>query len=111
MSEVKELEKQLDDIQGLKRRGEQATRLASNKDFRALILDGFCRDDAARLVQASADPFLDAAQRADSLGMAQASGHLKRFLSMQIVMGNSAERSIPEVEEALAEARADEGNL
>jgi len=41
--------------------------------------------------------------------MAQASGHLKRFLSVTVQMGAHAERSMPEVDAALAEARAEEG--
>ena len=111
MSEVEELEYQLEQTKGLKHRREQAERLSINPDFRSLIINGFCRDDAARFVQSSADPFLDKEQRADALNMAQASGHLKRFLQMQIQMGSTAERNMAEIEEALADARADEGAL
>lgn len=109
MSEVEALERQLKQTQGLKQRGEMAERLARNADFRRLILDGFCRDDAARFVQESGDPALNEEQRADCLALAQASGHLKRFLSMQIQMGRVAERDIPNLEEALSEVRAEEG--
>lgn len=109
MSEVAELEYQLEQTKGLKLRREQAERLSKNKDFRDLIINGFCRDEAARFVQASADPCLTAEQRDDSLNMAQASGHLKRFLQMQIQMGNTADRNIAEIESELVLARSEEG--
>lgn len=115
MSEVADLEHQLEQYKALKQRREMAERLARNRDFRVLILEGFCRDDAARFVQESADPLLNDEQRADCLGMAQASGHLKRYLSMQIQMGINAERCIPDLEAAIAEDRiqedAEEGAL
>ena len=109
MSEVAGLEYQLAQTKGLKHRREQAERLSKNSDFRALIIDGFCRDDAARFAQESGDPALTAEQREDALNMAQASGHLKRFLMYQIQMGGTAERNISELEDAIAEARAEEG--
>lgn len=110
MSEVAGLEKQITDAKFLLERRDIAMRLASNRDFRKLILEGFCLHDAARYAQESADPFMNAEQRADALNMAQASGHLKRFLSITIQMGAHSERTMPEMEEALAEARAEEGN-
>lgn len=109
MSEVAGLEYQLEQTKSLKHRREMAERLSKNHDFRVLIIDGFCRDDAARFVQASGDPALEPDNRADALAMAQASGHLKRFLQMQIQMGVTADRNIVELEEAIAEARLEEG--
>jgi hypothetical protein len=86
-----------------------AERLAKNKDFRKLILEGFCLKDAARYVQASEDPCIEANERADALKIAQASGHLKRFLSVTIQMGRHAKNTIPELEETLGEVRSEEG--
>lgn len=108
MSEVAELEYQLEQNKSLKLRRDQAERLSKNKDFRDLIINGFCLNDAARFVQLSGDPALGEAERADSLALAQASGHLKRFLQAQIQMGAAAIRTIPELEEAIAEARLEE---
>jgi len=111
MSEVEGLEYQLEQTKVLKHRREMAERLFKNPDFRALIVDGFCRDDAARFVQESGDPALSEkpGAREDCLAMAQASGHLKRYLAMQIQMGSTAERNISELENALTEARLEEG--
>lgn len=108
MSEVQQLEQQLKDAKYLIERRDMALRLAENRDFRTLILDGFCKEEAARWVQLSTDPALNAEQRADSLQMAQASGPLKRYLSVQVTMANVAERELPDLEEAIDAARADE---
>ena len=108
VSEIAGLEKQLVDAKFLLERREVAMRLAKNPDFRKLILDGFCLHDAARYAQESADPALTTDQRADALAIAQASGHLKRFLSITIQMGAHAERTMPELEDSLADARAEE---
>jgi hypothetical protein len=108
MSEVQQLEQQLKDAKHLIERRDMALRLAENRDFRTLILDGFCKEEAARWVQLSTDPALNAEQRADSLQMAQASGPLKRYLSVQVTMANVAERELPDLEEAIDAARAEE---
>jgi len=73
MSEVAQLENQLEFNKHLLEQKTRAERLARNMDFRKIILEGFCRDDAARYVQESADPSLSAENRADALNMAQAS--------------------------------------
>lgn len=106
---VEALENQLSSTKEKVEQARQIRRLIANKDFKKLILEGFCRDDAARLVAESADPVLDVQQRADALAMAQAGGHLKRYLTMQLQQAMTAEREIPELEEQLEEARAEAG--
>ena len=108
MSEVNQLQKQLDDSKKLIERRRQAIRLSENKDFKKLILEGFCVSDAASYVSASADPQLTLEQRADALNIAQAGGHLKRFLSVITQMGAVAERDIANIEDAIVSARAEE---
>lgn len=107
MNAVAGLEKQLTDSKSLMEVRDLAIKLSSNREFRKLILDGFCGTEAARLVHQSADPALDELQRSDALNMAQAGGHLRRYLSMAIKMGDNAEASIKDLEEALADARAE----
>lgn len=109
LSQVAALEKQEADAKQLLERRQMALRLYTNRDFRKLILDGFCLNDAARYAQLSADPMLTKEQQTDSLNLAQASGHLKRFLSVTVQMGNGAEDELANLAEALAQARAEEG--
>ncbi len=105
MSEVAQLEKQLEDAKELARRRQAALRLAENRDFRELILDDYLVKEAARCIQASGDPLLDDKVRRDMIEMAKATGFLKRFLSMITTMGGTAEADIVPLEEAIVEAR------
>ncbi|WP_421991639.1 hypothetical protein [Roseococcus sp.] len=100
------LEQQLEAAKAIVDRRQTAMRLVDNRDFRKLILEGFCLEDAARYAQESGDPILAPEQRADALCMAQASGHLKRFINITIQMGAHAERELPHLEEAVADERA-----
>lgn len=108
MSEVYALEKQLEDGKEFITRRDRALKLYNNPEFKKLILDEFCGTECARYAQSSADPALNDRQRADALAIAQAAGHLRRFLSVTIQMGNQAERLAPEIEQSILEARGEE---
>lgn len=108
MTQVRELEQQLTNAKQLVSDASSAERLASNKDFKKIILEKFCLEECARYAQASADPALGPVERADALALAQAAGHLKRFLSVIIQMGNAAGRNIDEIEDMIVEAQAEE---
>lgn len=110
MSTLEQLEQQLSDAKTLVATRQMALRLSQNADFKKLILEGFCLHDAARYVQESGDPSLNTEQRADALAMAQASGHLKRFLSMAVQMGAYAERTLGDLESAIEEVRGEGGD-
>lgn len=107
MSEVTGLEKQLSDAKVLLENRETILKLFRNSDFKKVILDGFCVRDCARYAQESQDPALTSAQQADALNMAQAAGHLRRYLDIQLRLGNMAEGQIPSIEEALVEVRSE----
>jgi len=106
MSDIQDLEQGIKDAEELIGRRQMALKLSENREFRKLILEDFVVTEAARLVQLSADPALNAQQRADALSMAQATGHLKRYLSMMIQMGYQAERELPQMQNALDELRS-----
>jgi hypothetical protein len=105
MSEVFALERQLVEVQEHVKLRDTALKLAANPEFKSLILDRFCVQECARYAQSSADPALTAEQRADALNIAQAAGHLRRFLSVTVQMGSQAERQVTDLEEAILEAR------
>lgn len=108
MSEVYALEKQLADAKVSIERRATALKLYNNPEFKSLILEDFCTKECARYAQLSAAPELAPNERADALGLAQAAGHLKRFLSVIVSMGNQAEGQIENLEEAIIEARQEE---
>jgi hypothetical protein len=105
---VQGLEQQLKDAKELVERRDLVLELSNNRAFRKVIMDGFCRDDCARFTHESTDPNLTPLQRADALQSAQAAGALKRFLSQQFQLGQTASADVNEIEENLAEARAEE---
>ena len=111
MSEVtvEQLEQQLKSQQGLVDLRDAAIKLSGNREFKKLILDGFMLTESARYAQESGDPMLSDRERADALNMAQAAGHLKRFLQITILRGNTAARDIGDLNVALDESRAGEG--
>lgn len=106
LSDIQDLEQGIKDAEILINRRRMALKLSENLEFRKLILEDFCVTEAARLVQLSGDPILGDKERADSLAMAQASGHLKRYLSMMIQMGYHAERELPQLHAQLDEMRS-----
>lgn len=109
MSEVtiEQLEAQREFNQKIAERGEAHDRLMKNRDFRKIIMDGFCGTDAARYVQESANPALDDRQRADALGIAQASGHLRRYLQVDRILIDQASEKVTQIDQAIAEMRAE----
>lgn len=108
LSMVEQLEQQKEDMKPMAERRKMALRLAQNPDFRKLIMEYYCRDEAARYVQTSCEPNLRPEERADALNMAQATGHFKRFMSLCIQMGARAEQTLRDIDQALDEARAEE---
>lgn len=108
MSEVtvEQLEHHVTRLKGAVEMRDSAIALSSNRDFRKLILDGFCVSEAARYAQESGDPALTPNQRQDALNMAQASGHLKRFLSIAIALGNQAANDIRSSEDQIDQIRS-----
>lgn len=108
MSQVNQLELQQEEFKKRLERRELALRLSNNREFKKLILDGFCREDCAQYAQLSQDPALGEKEQLDALRISQAAGHLRRYLSVIVTMGNQAEGQMAALEEAIAEARAEE---
>lgn len=108
MSQVSQFE---DYIKGQKEhvdRRNMAMKLATNREFKKLILEEFCIHECARYAQNSGNPALSEQDRADSLMFAQAAGVLRRWLQVIARMGDQAESNISQAEEELSELRAEE---
>ena len=108
MSEVTALEKQLEEAKVFINRRDLAVKLYNNPEFKKLIIDEFCGSECARYAQTSADPALDDRQRADALAIAQAAGHLRRYLSVIVTMGNQSEEMLDRLEAEIEMARQEE---
>jgi hypothetical protein len=108
VSQVNQLEQQREANKIAIERRDIAIKLYSNREFKKLIVDGFLRDDCAQYAQLSQDPALGEREQLDALRLSQAAGHLRRFLSVTIAMGNRAENQNAEIEQALDEVRLEE---
>lgn len=84
---------------------DSAEKLTRNADFKKLILKHFMVEECSLYAQRSADPMLTPLQREDAMAIAQSAGHLKRFLSVIVQMGNHAQSQLPALEAELVEAR------
>lgn len=98
MPAMTEFERQLEAAKAAVERRDAAVRLYKNRDFKKLILDYFMVEECARYARQSADPALPPENRADALNLAQAAGHLKRFLHVVTTMGDQAAREIDAIE-------------
>ena len=109
MSEVtvQQLETQRETMKQAVEMRQAVQRLTQNADFRKVITEQFMEKECARYVHASADPALNERNQKDALSIAQAAGHLKRYLSVLIQMGNAAENELDSIDTALDEARAE----
>jgi hypothetical protein len=105
---VEALERQLAGQKELIEHQKMVQRLLGNRDFKKLIQDEFCVKECARYAQMSADPQLSASERADALATAQAAGHLRRWLQVKQLMGNTAANSLEAIEAELEQARIEE---
>jgi len=105
MSRLNALEDQLKDGKLLIERRDAIRRLSKNADFRRIILEEFFVEECARYARESGDPALNEAQRADALAIAQSAGHLKRYLNVQIQMGDQVEGQLVAIEEAIEQER------
>lgn len=99
------LEKQLQDAKAQMKMRDKALKLSKNAEFRELILEEYIVQEAARLVALSADPIMDKNHREDCLNMAQAAGHLKRYLNIIVVQGDNAEGTLEAIHEQMEEIR------
>ncbi len=108
-AEIQGLEAQNEKLEAVRANRDLAIKLSGNREFKKLIMEEYMVNEAARLVQMSADPIISVQERADALAMAQASGHLKRYLSVLVQMGNAADDQIITNQQTIEELRAEAG--
>lgn len=110
MTTISDLEKQIEECRETIAVRDMALKLYENKEFKAVIIDDFSTKQCALYAQLSCDPSLTKEQQQDALGLAQAAGHLRRFLSAKVAMGNQAARTIADIEEEIEAVRLEGGD-
>ena len=105
--EIAGLEHRIEAAKGAIAFGEDVRKLLGNRLFREVILNKFCVEHCARYVQESGDPLLSAENRADALNIAQAAGHLRRWLDLSVRMADSEAALLPDIQNELDVVRAE----
>lgn len=108
MSDVAEIELSIEHAKELVAKGDMAMKLASNRDFRKLIMENYFKEEAARLVGLLAEPAMEKHRteiQESMLGIA----HFQTWLRGVVRMGNIARAEITEFEQALDDAREEAG--
>ena len=107
-SQVQNLEGQLKQAEEAIKLRDQAKRLVNNRDFKAIIEKRFCEVECSRYAQASADPNLSDREQAYALSLAQAAGHLRRYIQVIFLRAQKAEEDMEALRLNIEEARYEE---
>lgn len=108
MSDIATLEVTIDNAKQMVSRKNMALKLASNREFKALVLEGYFNEEAARLASISADPLM-AKDRGEIMLAIQGISLFRQYMQNIVRMGEVAERELLDSQEALQEALAEEG--
>ena len=95
MNELQEIEVTIEEAEAQVRRGLLVEKLEQDPDFRSLVLEGYFRDDAARVVMLLADKEHQSVERqtalhADLLGIST----FGEYLRAQKILGHMAKESL-----------------
>lgn len=92
-------------------KGEALERLRQNRDFKAVILDGYFKEEAIRLVHLKADPSMQSPDMQKSIvAQMDAIGSLNQHFTAVVQQASIALKAISADEEARDEILAEENN-
>ena len=105
---IESLENNIKEAEKLVELGTAVDRLRTNKDFKRVVLDGYFKDEAVRLVMLKADPNMQSTQSQDSIvkqmdAIGALNGYLMtiKYFATQAARGIEADSNT--IEELLAE--------
>lgn len=67
--------------------------------FKEIVLDKFCTTEAARYATMSGDISIPETNRANSAEISRAGGHLRRWMQICILQGDTAKETLEELEQ------------
>lgn len=110
-NDIGEIEITIEQARQTIRKGELIRELESYPAFKELIIDGYFRDEASRLVMLKADKEFEPAEKQakldrDILGISV----LGEYLRTQKLLGSMAEDSLDQHENTLVELREEQAN-
>ena len=108
---VDAIEVRIDQLKDMVKESDALERLMSNADFKTVILDGYFRETAIRLVEFKASPNAQGeAQQAATLAQIDAIGELQQHLNAVRAMGDNARAAIADGYAEIDELNAEENS-
>ena len=107
-NDIHEVELSIEHAKKLVERGQMAQKLASNYEFKKLVLEGYFVEEAARLVHLFSDPNIPEDVRTYIERDLQCPGAFKRYLSTIVQMGLQAAQEIKDAHQTLEDIRQEE---
>lgn len=107
-NEIQQVEVSLEAAQDMVAFGDALLRLEQNRDFQRVILDGYFRDEAARLVMLTGAPNINDASRANVHASIRGVAELRQYLIAKRAMADVARKEVEDYQDALVEMRAEE---
>ena len=106
---IKEIDLNIKQAQNFVDLGKSLERLRSNRDFKAVILDGYLEKEAIRLVHLKSDPNMQTSERQESIvKQIDAIGALNQYFTTVLQQANLASRAIAADEETREELLAED---
>lgn len=104
IDQLQDIEENIKEARKIVEFGAALDRLRNNKDFKAIILDGYFKTEAIRLVHLKADPSMDTPERQANIikGM-DAIGALSEYFHVVDHQAQLARKAIDYGEEAISE--------
>ena len=107
-TDVQKTEQEIASMEQRIKIGQAIERLNSNSDFQLVIVKGFLQDDCLRYLDLSGDSTVSEKARLDTLNIAQAGGHFKRYIEAQMTKARDAANRINDQKNFLDQLRAEE---
>lgn len=109
-NDIAEIETNIENIRKAIARADKLERLLENKDFKDLFIDGYLKDEAARVVKLECDPMVMSmdgiqgkAQRKMLVNTRIGIGALEQYIDFVRKMGNHARQALAQNEETHSE--------
>ena len=107
-SELESLQAQLKNMESAISLADSLEKLAKNRDFKKVIIEGFMTNSAAKSVRTSANYRATPELRESALASAQAAGALEQWMETISQMGIHAKTRIEEVKQGIVEVRGED---
>lgn len=110
-SQIERYELSIEEARKIIKQGEAVLALADHSTFREVVLEGYFKEEASRLVRLYSDPNIDKVAREFIERDMHGIGAFQRYMQRFVRMGDQAQRDLESAEAFLEEARQAEMEL